>query len=132
MEIIRAGSRPSARGPEEWFTGEVWFDEVAGAQAPDRPQIVRVTFTPGARTAWHSHPHGQTLHITAGTGLIGHADGTIEQVTAGDTVWFHPGERHWHGAAPDALMVHLAIQQADAEGQAAVWEEHVDDEQYAG
>lgn len=131
-EVIRAGSRASTQGPGEWFTGEVWLDEVIGARPPDRPAVARVTFTPGARTAWHTHPHGQTLHVVAGTGLVGRADGTVEQITAGDTIWFEPGERHWHGAAPDTVMVHLAVQQADESGAAVAWAEHVTDEQYAG
>lgn len=132
MEIIRAGSRPTNPGPADWFTGEVWIDEVVAVQAPERPGSLRVTFTPGARTAWHTHPAGQTLHVTVGTGRVGRADGSIEQINAGDTVWFEPGERHWHGAGPDTLMTHIAIQAADASGEVVTWAEHVTDEQYAG
>jgi quercetin dioxygenase-like cupin family protein len=129
MDIVRAGSRPSRRGPAEWFTGTVLIDPIIEAPAPARVQAVRVTFEPGARTAWHRHPLGQTLFVTAGVALIGRDDGTVERAQPGDTVWFAPGERHWHGATADALMTHIAIQEA-LEGSAAAWEEHVTDEEY--
>ena len=132
MEVFPAGSRPSRRGPEEWFTGEVWLEPIIEAPAPARVRALSVTFAPGARTAWHTHPLGQTLFITAGAGLVGRADGTVESVSAGDTVWFEPDERHWHGAAPDAEMVHTAMQEADSDGSVATWAEHVSDEDYRG
>jgi quercetin dioxygenase-like cupin family protein len=131
MEITPAGSRPTRPGPAEWFTGTVLLDPVIETPAPARVQVARVTFEPGARTAWHRHPLGQTLHILLGVALIGRDDGRIERANPGDTVWFEPGERHWHGATPDALMTHLAIQEA-LEGSAASWEEHVTDEEYGG
>jgi quercetin dioxygenase-like cupin family protein len=130
VEIIPAGSRPTQRGPESWFTGVVLLDPVLEARAPARVVVIRVTFEPGARTAWHRHPVGQALLVVAGVALIGRADGKVRRAMPGDTVWFEPGERHWHGAAPDALMTHLAIQEADADGNAATWEEHVSDEEY--
>ena len=129
MDIVRAGSRPSRRGPAEWFTGTVLIDPIVEAPAPARVQAVRVTFEPGARTAWHRHPLGQTLFVTAGVALIGRDDGTVERAQPGDTVWFAPGERHWHGATADALMTHIAIQEA-LDGKAVEWMEHVSDEQY--
>ena len=130
MEVFHAGSRPSRRGPEEWFTGEVWLAPIVEAPAPARVRALSVTFTPGARTAWHTHPLGQALFITAGAGFVGRAGGDVERVSAGDTVWFEPGERHWHGAAPDSVMTHTAIQEADSDGSAAEWAEHVSDEDY--
>lgn len=130
MDIIRSEDRVTNQTPADWFTGVVWGDELVGASHPDRPQVVNVTFTPGARTAWHTHPHGQTLVVTDGRGRVGRSDGTVETISAGDVVWFEPGERHWHGAAPDALMTHTAIQQADDSGAAVVWAEHVTDEEY--
>ena len=130
MEVFHSGSRPSRRGPEEWFTGEVWLEPIVEAPSPARVRALSVTFTPGARTAWHTHPFGQALFITAGAGLVGRADGNVERVSAGDAVWFEPDERHWHGAAPDSVMVHTAIQEADADGSVAAWAEHVSDEDY--
>jgi quercetin dioxygenase-like cupin family protein len=132
MERFPAGSRPTRRGPEEWFTGAVLLDPIAEPPAPARVQVARVTFEPGARTAWHRHPLGQTLHIVTGVALIGRADGSVERAGPGDTVWFDPGERHWHGATEDALMSHIAIQERGEDGSAASWEEHVTEEQYRG
>jgi quercetin dioxygenase-like cupin family protein len=108
----------------------VLLDPIVEAPAPARVNAVRVTFEPAARTHWHRHPLGQALHIQAGTALIGRDDGTVERAMPGDTVWFEPGERHWHGAAPDSLMTHLAVQVADETGDATAWEEPVSDEQY--
>jgi quercetin dioxygenase-like cupin family protein len=131
MELSRSGSRSTRRGPESWFTGVVWQDPIVDdPTAPARVRATRVTFEPGARTAWHHHPFGQTLVILTGVASIGHADGTVRRATAGDTVWIDPGERHWHGAAPDSLMSHIAIQEADEEGNAVMWEEPVTDEDY--
>jgi quercetin dioxygenase-like cupin family protein len=130
MEIIPAGSRASQVGPESWFTGVVFLDPIVEARPPARLRVTRVTFEPGGRTAWHRHPFGQALFIVAGVALIGRSDGTVERATPGDTVWIEPDERHWHGAAPDSLMTHIAIQEADADGTAVTWEEHVSDEEY--
>jgi len=130
MEIFPAGTRPSRPGPQEWFTGQVWLDEIVAAPEPSRVRANSVTFAPGARTAWHTHPFGQALVITTGAALIGRADGTVERVAAGGSVWFEPGERHWHGATPDAVMAHTAIQEAGPDGSAATWFEHVSDEEY--
>jgi quercetin dioxygenase-like cupin family protein len=130
MEIVRANTRRSDRGPEDWFSGSVWLEPIVRAPAPARVRALRVTFAPRARTAWHRHPFGQALEIVSGRALVGRADGTVEELTAGDTVWFEPAERHWHGASPDGVMVHIAIQEADEDGRQARWEEHVTDEQY--
>ena len=131
MNLARGKETPTRRGPAEYFTGTVWLDEIAAAGAAARVRVVRVTFEPGARTAWHTHPHGQTLSIVSGIGRVQRAGGKIETVLPGDSVWFEPGERHWHGAAPDSLMVHLAVQLADEKGSAATWQEPVTDADYA-
>jgi quercetin dioxygenase-like cupin family protein len=130
MNITRGFPTPSRRGPADWFTGTVWFDEIAAGNDAARVRALRVTFEPGARTAWHTHPHGQLLHIVAGVGRVQREGGPFAEVRAGDTVWFEPGERHWHGAAPGNLMVHLAIHRPDDQGEAATWFEHVSDEDY--
>src|ERR1043166_10214097 len=104
MNVTRANTAASKRGPAEYFTGTVWIDEIAAGTAASTARIVRVSFEPGARTAWHTHPHGQTLHISSGVGRVQKAGGGIVEVYPGDTVWFEPGERHWHGAAPNCLM----------------------------
>jgi quercetin dioxygenase-like cupin family protein len=131
MEVTGAADRPSARGPAEWFTGEVWTDEIASLPGPGLVRALRVHFTPGARTAWHAHPLGQVLHIIEGVGRVQGETGPVRQVRPGDTVVVGPGERHWHGAAPGHLMCHLAIQERDpATGQTTVWHEHVTDEDY--
>lgn len=131
MEIIPAGSRPSARPPAAYFTGVVRQDPVIEAAEPARVRAVNVTFEPGARTAWHTHPLGQTLVVTSGRGLAQVWGGPMREIKAGDVVWFPPGEKHWHGAAPDTAMSHLAIQEA-LDGKAVDWLEHVDDAQYHG
>jgi quercetin dioxygenase-like cupin family protein len=125
MNLTRAGTPVTKQGPAEYFTGTVWLDEIAAGPNDSRVRILRVVFEPGARTAWHTHPHGQILHILAGVGRVQKAGGDIVEVFPGDTVWFEPGERHWHGAAPNHLMVHLAVQQADVAGNTAAWLEHV-------
>ena len=130
MQIIPPGARPTRRGPDDWFTGVVMLDPIMEAPPPARVQAVRVTFEPGARTAWHRHPFGQTLLIVAGVALIGRTDGGVARAAPGSTVWFDAGERHWHGAAPDCLMSHIAIQEADTDGRATAWEEHVSDDEY--
>jgi len=131
MKITRAGSNPSMKGPEDWFTGTVRVDPVFQTEAPSTVSGAHVTFEPGARTAWHTHPAGQTIVITFGKGRVQHKGGPVEEVTAGDTVWFPAGEKHWHGAAPDTAMSHYAIQEA-VNGEAVSWLEKVTDEDYAG
>ena len=130
MNITRASTVSAKRGPAEYFTGTVWLDEMSAGATASRVRIVRVTFEPAARTAWHTHPHGQSLHILSGIARVQRAGGPVETVTAGDSVWFEPGERHWHGAAPNSVMVHLAVQQADETGNAAAWLQHVSDAEY--
>lgn len=131
MKITRAGSNPSMKGPEDWFTGTVRVDPVFQTEAPSTVSGAHVTFEPGARTAWHTHPAGQTIVITFGKGRVQREGGPVEEVTAGDTVWFPAGEKHWHGAAPDTAMSHYAIQEA-VNGEAVSWLEKVTDEDYAG
>jgi quercetin dioxygenase-like cupin family protein len=130
MKITRAATQVTKRGPAEYFTGTVWIDEIDGSTGVSPVRIVRVSFQPGARTAWHTHPLGQALHILSGIGRVQKDGGAVFEVHAGDTVWFEPGERHWHGAAPCTMMVHLAVQQADDAGKAVTWLEHVADADY--
>jgi quercetin dioxygenase-like cupin family protein len=120
----------TAAGPREWFTGAVYIDPVAVPSGPSRLSASRVHFTPGARTAWHTHPHGQTIYVTEGLGLAQRRGGPIEVIRAGDRVFFEPGEEHWHGAAPNRFMTHVALQQVDGEGKAVTWGAHVTDEEY--
>src|SRR3984885_6000201 len=129
MEITRVGTQPSARGPAEWFTGQVRIDPLFQAPDPARVAGASVTFEPGARTAWHTHPLGQTLIITAGRGRVQRDGGDVEEVNPGDVVWFAPGEKHWHGAAPTTAMTHIAIQER-LNGKVVDWLEHVSDEEY--
>jgi quercetin dioxygenase-like cupin family protein len=129
MEIKRNGSRPSAKGPEAYFTGAVRVDPVFQVGDPLRLSAATVTFEPGARTAWHTHPLGQTLIVTAGLGWVQAEGGPIEEVRPGDVVWFPPGEKHWHGAAATTAMTHIAIQEA-LDGKTVDWMEHVSDDQY--
>ena len=129
MEIRRAGSRPSARGPAEWFTGAVRVDPVFEAPDPGRVAAAAVTFEPGARTAWHTHPLGQTLLVTAGLGWAQREGGPVEAIRPGDVVWFPPGEKHWHGATPTTGMTHLAMQER-LDGKAVDWLEPVEDAAY--
>ena len=129
MEIKRSGSQASNKGPADWFTGTVRIDPLFQAAPPARAVGASVTFEPGARTAWHTHPLGQTLIVTAGAGLAQHWGGPIEQIRPGDVVWFAPGEKHWHGASPTTAMTHTAIQEA-LDGKTVEWLEHVTDEQY--
>jgi quercetin dioxygenase-like cupin family protein len=131
MDIHRIGDRPSTPGTAEYFTGAVRLDPLFQAPAPARAMGASVTFEPGARTAWHTHPLGQTLIVTAGLGRVQRWGGPIETVRPGDVVWFPPGEKHWHGASPTVAMTHVAIQEA-LDGVAVAWLEHVSDEQYAG
>ena len=129
MEITKGGSQPSAKGPADWFTGSVRIDSPFQRQAPARIGGATVTFEPGARTAWHTHPLGQTLIVTAGGGRVQRDGGPIEEIRAGDIVWFEPGERHWHGASPTTAMTHIAIAEM-LDGKVVEWMEHVTDEQY--
>jgi quercetin dioxygenase-like cupin family protein len=129
MQITRAGSRPVNPGPSDWFTGNVRIEPLFSAPAPARVVGASVTFAPGARTHWHTHPLGQTLIVTAGLGRVQREGGPIEEIRPGDVVWFPPGEKHWHGAAPTTALTHLAIQEA-LEGKAVDWLEKVTDEQY--
>ena len=129
MEITRAGSRPSAKGPTDWFTGMVRIDPLIQTDAPARVGGAAVTFEPGARTAWHTHPLGQTLIVTGGCGRAQRWGGAIEEIRPGDVVWFPPNEKHWHGASATTAMTHIAIQEA-LDGKFVEWMEHVTDEQY--
>lgn len=129
MEIKRAGSQPSGKGPTDWFTGTVRLDPLFQTSAPARVGGASVTFEPAARTAWHTHPLGQTLIVTAGCGWVQRDGGPIEEIRPGDVVWFPPGEKHWHGATPRTAMTHIAIQES-LDGKAVEWLEKVSDEQY--
>ena len=131
MEIKRSGSQPSSIGPVDWFTGAVRVDPLFEAPEPARVRGASVTFEPGARTAWHTHPLGQTLIVTAGCGRAQREGGPIEEIRPGDVLWFSPNEKHWHGAAPSTAMTHIAIQEA-LDGKVVDWMERVSDEQYAG
>lgn len=130
MKILTSEMRGCRHGPEEWFTGTVWLDEVVIAE-PARMKAFRVSFEPGARTAWHTHPLGQALHVLAGVGLVQLQGQPAQAIRPGDTVWIEPGEVHWHGAAPGHTMVHLAMQVADAEGVDVAWLSPVSDQEYA-
>lgn len=131
MEVRRSGSQPSTRGAAEYFTGNVRIDPLFEAPDPARVFCISVTFEPGARTAWHAHPLGQTLIVTAGCGRVQSWGGPIEEIRPGDVVWIPPGEKHWHGAAPTTAMTHIAIVER-LEGKTADWMEKVSDEQYQG
>jgi quercetin dioxygenase-like cupin family protein len=131
MEIKRSGSQPSREGQAEYFTGTVRIDDLIDAAAPARVRGASVTFEPAARTAWHTHPLGQTLIVTAGRGWAQRWGGPIEEIRPGDVVWFPPGEKHWHGATPTTAMTHLAVQE-HLDGKAVEWLEQVSDEQYRG
>jgi len=131
MEIQRVHSRPSAKPPAEWFTGTVRIDPLFNPPAPARAFGASVTFEPGSRTAWHTHPLGQTLIVTFGCGRVQRWGGPIEEIRPGDVVWIPPGEKHWHGAAPTTAMTHIAIQE-QLDGNAVDWMEQVSDEQYQG
>jgi quercetin dioxygenase-like cupin family protein len=129
MEITRIGSQPSGKGPEDWFTGAVRMDPLFGANDTRRGAAASVTFEPGARTAWHTHPLGQTLIITAGCGWVQRKGGPVEEVHPGDVVWFEPNEKHWHGATANNGMTHIAIQE-NLNGKLVEWLEKVSDEEY--
>ena len=129
MQITRS-SIETAPGPAEWFTGAVFLDPVAAPSDGSRLSATSVHFTPGARTAWHTHPNGQTIYVTEGVGLAQRRGRPVEVIRPGDRVFFEPGEDHWHGAAPDRFMTHLAMLEVDADGQSAAWAEHVTDAEY--
>jgi quercetin dioxygenase-like cupin family protein len=129
MEIKRSGSQPSGKGPADYFTGTVRIDPLFQAKDPARALGASVTFEPGARTAWHTHPLGQILIVTAGRGLVQRLGGPVEEIRPGDVVWIPPGEKHWHGAAPTTAMTHIAIVE-QLDGKTADWMEKVSDEQY--
>ena len=129
MKITRGGSQPSAKGPAEWFTGTVRIDPIFSVTAPARAAGNTVTFEPGARTAWHTHPLGQSLIVIAGAGLVQRDGGPIEIIRPGDVIWFEPGEKHWHGATPTTAMTHIAVQES-LDGKAVDWTEHVSDAHY--
>jgi quercetin dioxygenase-like cupin family protein len=129
IDIKRNGSRPSQKGPDSWFTGSVRIDPLVQAPEPARTSAAQVTFEPGARTAWHTHPLGQALIVTAGLGWVQREGGPIQEIHPGDVVWFPAGLKHWHGASPTVAMTHIAIQEV-ANGKAVEWLEKVSDEQY--
>jgi quercetin dioxygenase-like cupin family protein len=131
MKILGNEMRWCRRGPGDWFSGTVWIDEVVTAGAPARFKAARVSFEPGARTAWHTHPMGQALHVLAGAGLVQLKGQPAQAIRPGDTVWIEAGELHWHGAAAGHTMVHLAMQEPDVKGVDVVWLEHVSDAEYA-
>jgi quercetin dioxygenase-like cupin family protein len=131
MEITRSGSRPSASAGNDYFTGTVRQDPVVTAPEPARVRAAFVTFEPGARTHWHTHPLGQTLHVVSGFGLAQTEGEPVREIRPGDSIWFPPGERHWHGAGPDTAMCHLAIHEA-LDGEHVAWEDPVSDADYGG
>ena len=130
MQITRS-SIDTAKGPADWFTGDVYIDPVATPAGSSTFAAANVHFTPGARTAWHTHPHGQTIYVTEGVGLCQREDGPVEVIRPGDRVFFEPGENHWHGATPNRFMVHIAMQQNDDSGSPVTWGRHVTDAEYA-
>ncbi|MFL5680662.1 MAG: cupin domain-containing protein [Chloroflexota bacterium] len=130
MELTRAGSQPSAKGTAEWFTGDVRIDSLFQAPAPARAGAAVVTFEPGARTAWHRHPLGQTLVVVSGVGRVQCEGGPVQEIRPGDVITTGPGERHWHGASPTTAMTHIAIQES-LDGTPVEWLEHVTDEEYS-
>ena len=129
MEIKRIDSQPTRKGPAEWFTGSVRIQPMFESPEPARAHGASVTFEPGARTAWHAHPLGQTLIVTSGLGWAQREGGPIEEIRPGDVVWFAPNEKHWHGATPTNAMTHIAIQEA-LDGKVVEWMEHVTDKEY--
>lgn len=129
MQITK-NSTDTAPGPSDWFTGSVYIDAIAAPSGPSRLQAASVHFTPGARTAWHTHPFGQNIHVTEGLGLCQRRGGPIEVIRAGDSVFFEPDEDHWHGATAGRFMTHIAMQEVDDDGSPVVWGEHVTDAEY--
>lgn len=131
MKITRL-STDTTPGPADWFTGSVYLDPITNPAPPSRVAAASVHFTPGARTAWHTHPLGQTIYVTEGIGLCQREGGPVEEIRAGDVVFFEPGENHWHGATPGRFMTHIAMQEAGDDGSPVTWGRHVTDEEYAG
>lgn len=131
MDIKRLGTIPSIKGPSDWFTGTVRIDQMFSPPEPARISIAHVTFEPGARTAWHTHPLGQTLIVTAGNGRVQREGGPIEEIKPGDIIWFAPHEKHWHGASPTTAMSHIALQEK-LDGTSVEWMDHVTDQDYQG
>ena len=132
MQITRSTTETATtQGPADWFTGAVYLDVAASPVSPSRVSAVNVHFTPGARTHWHTHPNGQSIFVLEGVGLCQRRGGPVEEIRPGDRVFFEPGEEHWHGAAPDRFMAHLALAQVDDEGNVATWLDHVTDEEYS-
>ena len=129
MEITRVGA-PTTQGPSDWFTGSVYLDPIATPTGPSRLSATSVHFTPGARTAWHTHPNGQTIFVVEGVGRAQRRGGPVEVIRPGDRVFFEPGEEHWHGATPDRFMTHVAMLDVDDGGVSATWGDHVTDEEY--
>ncbi len=129
MKIFKSGSRPTKKASSDWFTGTVWQDPIVEAPEPARIRALNVSFEPGARTAWHTHPLGQTLYVVTGNGLVGLRNEAPKIIKAGDTVWIPPGEEHWHGASASNAMTHIAIQEA-LDGRVAEWLEQVSDHDY--
>jgi quercetin dioxygenase-like cupin family protein len=130
MDIYLAGSRPTRRASSDWFTGTVWQDPINTPPAPARVNSARVAFEPGARTAWHTHPLGQTLFVVSGVGRVQTKGGPIREIRPGDTVWIPPGEKHWHGASPNNGMVHIAMHES-LDGTHVTWMEQVTDDEYS-
>ena len=130
MKILKNEQRGCRKGPEDWFTGTVWIEELVTGNEPSKARLGRVTFEPGARTAWHTHPLGQGLHVQSGLGRVQLKGGPVQEIRPGDSVWIEANELHWHGAAPGSTMVHLAMQEADETGSVVVWLDHVTDEEY--
>jgi quercetin dioxygenase-like cupin family protein len=129
MQVTKNSINTNA-GPSEWFTGSVFIDTIAAPAGQARLSASSVHFTPSARTAWHTHPNGQTIYVTEGIGLCQHRGGPVEVIRPGDRVFFEPGEEHWHGAAPNRFMTHIAMLEVDDKGNSATWGEHVTDKEY--
>jgi quercetin dioxygenase-like cupin family protein len=129
VNITRSGGQTGS-GPADWFTGNVFIDTIRNPDSQSAIGCAHVRFTPGARTAWHSHPKGQTLYVTDGIGLVSYRDGEVVEIRPGDVVYIEPDEEHWHGATSDRFMAHVAMQEADDEGQVVTWLEHVTDQEY--
>jgi quercetin dioxygenase-like cupin family protein len=125
-----ASSRPTGKGPADWFTGDVYIESVRDPDEQSAIGCAHVRFTPGARTAWHHHPKGQTLYVTDGIGLVATRSNGVQEIRPGDVIYIEPGEEHWHGARPDHFMAHVAMQEADDQGQVVSWLDHVTDEEY--
>ncbi|MDN5275346.1 MAG: cupin protein [Candidatus Saccharibacteria bacterium] len=131
MRLTRSNEQATGKGPEAWFTGNVFIDSIRNPDGQSAVGAAHVRFTPGARTAWHHHPKGQTLYVTDGIGYVTRRGGSPEAIRSGDVVYIEPGEEHWHGATEDRYMAHVAVQEADENGQVVTWLEHVTDEEYS-